>query len=844
MANIEIISKNPSPFYAARLEHSLPRARRMSLQKISFWISAVGLMGFLLLEILSYGSQLTGVYLQFSLGPISQKLFGVSLLAFPIFWVLWIIDFYFLCESRPVPFLSKKEGAAEKVYWLDFGGARRAWYLGLPNAQQTDISALYYLFGPPRLGEAGASTSSALLPLRLGIDPGKFANFIRERASSEKTVVLSQKDLIEKLIAGADKSDSLTIGAREFMMVLHGADENFSKFLFDNNIRDKELRGAMEWIASYLEASRISSRWWDRSNLGRIPGVGKSLGFGFTYTLDGYSRDVSLSESSGNRVQAHKKVIDAIEETLARSREANVLLVGEEGVGKQTILSSLARMIWEGKIMPELEHKRMVLLDTASITASLKNKSDIEALIIKIMNEAVSAGNIILVIDNFADFLASMAGIGIEAISLLEPYLTSARIQVIALSDPANFHRNLEQNGKVAKLFQKVEVLEPTESELIRVLENAAEILERRTGVIATYDLADRFIPDGAMPEKAIDLLDQAMSGSKGRGSFLLPGDLERIIQTRTNIPTEAVGEDESKKLLELENILHKRIVGQEAAVKGVADAMRRLRAGLHEGKRPIGSFLFLGPTGVGKTETANALAEAYFGSEKNMTRFDMSEYHGDDGIKKLIGSFEGREPGLLANALREKPFCVLLFDEFEKASREVVNLFLQILDEGFFTDANGKKVSSRDAIIIATSNSGSNLIWDILKTGRDPSQVKDDVIDSVRKDGTSSPELLNRFDDIVIFHPLGPEHLKAVAKMLLEDFAKKLKEKDITFVITDELADAVAEMGYEPLLGARPMRRVITDKVEQAVAKKILEKKLVRGGTFELSVDDLKNIK
>jgi len=844
MTGIEIISKHLSIFNAVRLEHVFPRSSRLPVQKIAFFTSAASFMGFAVLEAISYGSLLINAYLAVpSFDEISLKFFGAFLISFMVFWIFWIMDFYFLCEAQSVLFLSKKDGEKQKNYFLDFGGARRVLRLGLFNSSQADLERLYDFFE--------MSDSMRLLPMRLGIDPSIFASFIRGQRSAGKTLIMDQSAVLEKLTAEADASDSPEIGAKEFMILLYGADENFSKFLFDNNIREKELRGAVSWIASYLEASHSSDKWWDKSVLGRIPGIGKSLGFGYTHTLDRYSHDVSIKESSGIRVLAHKKEIGAVEEILSRSAEANVLLIGEEGVGKQTILSNFARMIREGTVMPELEHKRIVVLDLPVITASMKNKSDLEGILIKIMHEAVSAGNIILVIDNFADFLVSMSGVGIDAASLLEPYLATSKIQAIALSDPASFHRDLEQNGKVTKLFQKVEIPEPSETEILPILENAVEALEKRTGVIATfqsieaaYDLADRFVPDGAMPEKAIDLLDQAMSGSKERGSYLLPGDLERIIQTRTNIPTEAVGGEESKKLLELENILHKRIVGQEKAVKAVSDAMRRLRAGLHKDKRPIGSFLFLGPTGVGKTETAKALAEAYFGSEKNMIRFDMSEFRGDEGIKKLIGSFELKEQGLLANALREKPFCVLLFDEFEKASREVVNIFLQILDEGFFSDTYGKKVSSRDAIIIATSNTGSNLIWDMLKIGKDPSQVKDEVIDSIRQDGIFSPELLNRFDDIVIFHPLNPEHLRSVARMLLEDLARKLKEKGITFVITDELAGKVAEMGYEPLMGARPMRRVITDKVEQAVAKKILEKQLIRGGTFELTGDDLKNLK
>jgi len=815
-------------FRAVRLEAVMPRTLRLTVLRALFFIVLVsaaiyGVFYVFSLPIFKVASPI--IALPAYVFTLQNKALGIFLVSFGIFWIFWILDFYFLATARAVPFFNKKTEKEIKTYFLDFGGARRVWHLAILNSENLDLRKLYDFFA--------VSKSMRILPLRLGIDPALFGNFIGG-AKNRQPILISQSAALEKLASEADLGESNTVGTGEFIMLLYWTDENFKKFLFDLKIREKELRGAIRWIASSLEKEREAARWWEREALGRIPGIGKGLGFGFTYHLDKYSNDISLSESAGIRIVAHKKEMEEIEEILSRSGEANVLLVGEEGSGKRTLLSSLARMIWEGRIMPALEHKRMVLLDTPAITAYAKSKSVLEEVLIKILNEAIVAGNIILVIDNFAEFLESASSFSVDAPSLFEPYFESAALQVIALADPASFHRALETNGKIMKLFQKVELPEPNLESAIPILENAAEILERRIGVIITYqaveaayDLADRFVAEGAMPEKAIDLLDRAASSFKQERAFMLPEDIERVIEESTKIPVGKVGEEESQKLLKLEEILHRRIVGQDEAIIAVANAMRRLRAGLHTGERPIGSFLFLGPTGVGKTETAKALAEAYFGSEKNMIRFDMSEFQGEEGARKLIGSFSTKDQGVLANALRQKPFAVLLFDEFEKSSKAVINLFLQILDEGFFSDAFGKKVSVRDAIIIATSNAGSNLIWDLLKSGKDPAILQTEVIDAIRKEGVFSPEILNRFDAIVVYHPLNQTQLKAVTELLLKKLAEQLKEQDIEFIITDDLIKRVAEIGYDPVMGARPMRRAIADRVEQFIARKILEQNL-----------------
>ncbi|TSC72810.1 MAG: Clp protease ATP binding subunit, partial [Parcubacteria group bacterium Gr01-1014_70] len=363
----------------------------------------------------------------------------------------------------------------------------------------------------------------------------------------------------------------------------------------------------------------------------------------------------------------------------------------------------------------------------------------------------------------------------------------------------------------------------------------------RYAALVEAARLAERYITDGAMPEKAIDTLERAVTEAKNAGEmFVTKHHVEQAVETRTHIPVMKASGKEAEKLLGMEDALHQRVIGQHAAITAVSNALRRARTGLHAGKRPVGSFLFLGPTGVGKTETAKALAAIYFGSVDSMARFDMSEFQGPEGVNKLIGSFDSGEPGVLANALRSKPFSLLLFDEFEKSSRDVINLFLQILEEGFFADAKGKRVSVRDAIIITTSNAGSNLIWDMVRQGKDPSALQKEVVDAVRQQGIFTPEILNRFDAIVVFEPLDKEKLKSVATLLLQELQARLKEQEIELVISEELVAKVVEIGFDPVMGARPMRRAITDRVEQVIARKLLEGTLKRGGIIQFSIEEI----
>lgn len=677
--------------------------------------------------------------------------------------------------------------------------------------------------------------------VRLGIGGESFVAMMNAGRGVEE----AHPDQFQKAIldaASARNSDMISVA--DILEALYGFDKAFAKFLFDARVKKEHLLGAALWVEGMVENENERMQWWARKNLARLPALGKDFGFGYTYILDQYARDLAVHTALLER-EARRNEIERIEQVLARSYEANIVLVGEDGAGKHVVLEGLASWIRDGRAVSALENRRVVLLDGARIVAAAKTKGAYEELLIKILNDTVRAGNIVLVIENFAALIASSSALGTDIIEIMRPYIQSARMQLIALSNPAAFHREIEPQSSIMKLFEVVELEEPGHERAVRMLEDAASIIETRSGKLFTYqaldraaELAERFITEGAMPEKGIDLLDE--SASVAVSPLIMPEDIEVLVEKRTRIPVAGANEEEKKKLLHMEELLHMRMINQNHAIKTISDALRRVRSGLKGAGRPAGSFLLLGPTGVGKTQTAKALAEMYFGGAEAMIRFDMSEYHGEDGLKKLIGAYDSKEPGILSSRLRERPFSLLVFDEFEKASREVHNIFLQILDEGFFSDGAGKRVSARETMIIATSNAGANQIVELLKAGSDPADIQNTVVDSIRADGVFLPELLNRFDAIVVYHPLSPKQLEQVAMLMLNELKLKLEVNEMHFEPSQELARRVVDIGYDPVFGARPMRRVIADRVEQVIAKKILEGSLKRGDSFAFSKEDI----
>ena len=794
-----------------RIEQMLSTGARGMLIKIFLFSGILGIGFFIIARILSVGISYNNI------------VGGVGLIAFSFFFFFGFLEFYY--RSVLV-----SEGAAIGSRHIKVSSeVLRLWAL-MPRA--LDDKLLFREWWRALID----TDAFHLLLFRLGVTRSDFDAWLAAYPTADTPLATIE--------AIAGDADGLSV-ARVLLFAVD-ADKSFAEFLFAYKIKREDLEGAALWVEAEFEEEYGRMRWWSRARLSRIPGVGKDLGFGYTWTLNRYSHDLSYATTHFAR-EARKEEIELLEEVLARNTQANVLLVGEEGSGKHAVLEGLTEWIRTGRAHPALEHKRVVFFDSSSAVASAQVKGAFEDLMIQILNEAIGAGNILLVIENFPSFIASSFKIGVDVIALLEPYIAGSAIQIVALSDMDSFHKDLESNGKIMKLFERVALEEPTRERVLGMLQDALGTIEPYTrkfftysALLRAYELADRFITQGAMPEKAIDLLEQVASATPADHIVIMPADIDGIVEKKTHIPTTIAEPEERSKLLHLEELIGARVIGQARAVRAVSDALRRARSGLRASTRPVGSFLFLGPTGVGKTETAKALASTYFGGEDAMFRFDMSEYQGADGIEKLIGSRDAHDPGILVSRLREKPFSLLLFDEFEKASREVHNLFLQILDEGLFSDGAGKRVSARETMIIATSNAGAHIIWDLLKEGKELADIEGRAIDTIRRERIFSPELLNRFDAMIVYRPLDKSELIKVAVFLLQDLMKRLQKQEIIFEPTAELAARVVEIGYDPTFGARPMRRAVADRVEQVIAKKILEGKLKRGDTFKFTDEDI----
>ena len=639
-----------------------------------------------------------------------------------------------------------------------------------------------------------------------------------------------------------------------------------------------------------------------------------------TPTLDQYSRDLTAMAADGNLdpVVGRDKEIARLIQILSRRTKNNPCLVGEPGVGKTAIVEGLAQRIISSMVPESVKNKRVVVLDLSGMVAGSKYRGEFEERIRNVINEVRSNQGILLFIDELHTIIGAGGAEGaLDASNILKPSLSRGEIQLIGATTLEEYRKYIEKDAALERRFQPVTVEEPSEEETIEILKGLRPYYEKHHGVViedsaleAAVKMSERYINDRFLPDKAIDIIDEAASKVRLGGYRMAPevdamelelheiqkdkekavkqADLslakelqarQREIETEiskykekeerrnkrkkisvteasvadiisdwTKIPVQRLTEGETKRLARLEKELHKRVIGQEEAVKAVAQAVKRGRVGLKDPNRPIGSFLFLGPTGVGKTELSKALAEAVFGSEQAMIRVDMSEYMEKHSVSKLIGSPPGYvgydEGGQLSEKVRRNPYSVLLFDEIEKAHPDVFNILLQVLDDGHITDAHGRKVDFKQTIIIMTSNAGAQAIIEPKKLGflsnndekQDYERMKSGVMEEVRR--LFKPEFLNRIDEIMVFHPLNKTHIKKIVNIMLKTLEKRCKEQlDIQLKITESVRDFLAEAGFDSKYGARPLRRAIQTKLEDPMANAFLEGTIKRGDTVRIQL-------
>lgn len=625
-------------------------------------------------------------------------------------------------------------------------------------------------------------------------------------------------------------------------------DSEFKKMFSDSGLNEEHFLSSLRWIVGTTHKQKRRERWWSKENLSKVTGLGREWSYGTAFTLERYSRSILTSAvfstiSSDPAFAA--ETVDRIESSLAKTKGANVLLIGESGVGKMDLVLEVSKRMKLGKALHAIAGKQIYVLDTARLFASHHTKQDLETTLLNLFDEAYAAGHNIIVIENISTVIKEAEQAGVFLPELLDQYLATAELQIIATDTPGAYHQILEPIGSFTRRFTEILLETANLAATTRVLEGVALATEANQNVVFTYEgldavttAADRYLVDGVMPDKAISLLVDVAGAANQQKQILVTADfVYEVVSEKTNVPAGPIKEEERDTLLHLEDKLHKQVVGQAPAIQAIARTMRRARAGIQATDKPIGSFLFLGPTGVGKTETAKALASVFFGGPEKMQRVDMSEYSDADSLRRLIG--DSTESGALSDMLREHPYSVLLLDEFEKANTSVHDLFLQILDEGIFTDGRGAKVNARNTIIIATSNAGAELILRTVQQRQELAHLETEIVNHIIERGIFKPELINRFDSAIIFEPLTKTEQGSVASLMLRDLYERIKGRGYELQVDKELMDVLVEKGYNPEFGARPMQRVMQDLIEEKVAQRIIEGSIEKGDTITLTRAD-----
>ena len=581
-----------------------------------------------------------------------------------------------------------------------------------------------------------------------------------------------------------------------------------------------------------------------------------------TRVLDQYSRDLTAMAVSGDiePVVGREEEINRSMQILSRRTKNNPVLIGEPGVGKTAVAEGIARHIAGGKAPESIAGKRLVSLDLPSLLAGTKYRGDFEERVKAVLKDVKKAGDVILFIDEMHTVIGAGSAEGaIDAANILKPALGRGEVQIIGATTPEEYRRHVEKDAALERRFQPVRVAEPTREQTLEMLATARENLEShhkvkisRSCLEAAVDLSVRYINDRFLPDKAIDLVDEASARVRvAGGSLVTSEDISEVVSLWTGVPVASINSDDAKRLQNMEEILHGKIVGQEEAVSAVSRAIRRGRVGLSDPQRPVGSFLFLGPTGVGKTELCRALAEVVFGESDAMIRLDMSEYMEKHAVSKLIGSPPGyvgyEDGGQLTEKVRRHPWSVVLFDEIEKAHEDVWGLLLQILDDGHLTDSAGRKVDFRNTVIVMTSNIGAKAITEgrhRLGFAAESSAAELELEEKINEElrATFRPELLNRIDEKIIFHRLSKENIRSITKRMLELVSARFAELGMELAVTEEAVDALADKGYDEKYGARPLRRTIRTLIEDKAAEMVLEGSIGRGDcvTADFSGEDI----
>jgi len=787
-----------------------------------------------------------------------------------IFWVSLIADMFILYR------LSEEESAKQKIKTIKYGEAvasrtpdNWAQFKKSRGKNKIDVVSRGFSLAAARTAEQAfllasrakhdevkpihlffcllKDKSAAAIFSRLNVDSVKLISKLKNQLlaidiSTKPTVVSLEvkKIFLEAYIKAAELKQK-KVEPIHFILPSCQYDKNLSEILYDLEVSQDKINNVIHWFA-------ISQRLMDNYHLYRRASRFKpssTMDRAFTAVatpvLNHFSYDLTLAakwgrlELSVGRENEVKAIFQALE-----SGKNGILLVGPGGVGKKRIIGQVARQMVEEDVPKMLKDKRLLELDISRLVSGATPAKAEERLLV-IIDEITRAGNIILYIDNLENIMGVTSGAeeSLELSEVLAGALGRRGLICLATASAGNYAKYIEDKP-LGQAMAKVEINEPDNNLAIQMIESKIGYYEAKFKVYFSYDsiakiveLAAKYVHDRALPAKAVDLLESIavkVAKDKGDNSVVEVEDVALVVSQKVKIPLTKITEKESETLLSLEAKIHERMVDQAEAVAVVSASLRRARTELREAKRPIASFLFLGPTGVGKTELAKTVAEVYFGNENYMTRLDMSEYQRQESVEKMIGSPDG-VLGYLTEAARKAPFCLILLDEFEKAHPDILNLFLQVMDDGRLTDGQGRTIDFTNSIIIATSNIGAVYIQEQINAGTPLDKIKESLVnDQLNK--FLKPELINRFDGVVVFKPLGLEEVESITKLMLNKVKRLLEAKGVSLECDQQGIKKLAELGFDPKFGARPLRRLLQEKIENEIANIVLKQGIKRRDT------------
>jgi ATP-dependent Clp protease ATP-binding subunit ClpC len=724
----------------------------------------------------------------------------------------------------------------------------------LSVSKNTDATP-FESFTLPALYEFTASAKTSEIIKQLLLLPQMMlllqkANF----AKTEVKLIDISKDILAKnAFSHAKEHGGTFVTPLDIVMAYFLLTESETKLFFTKHLKPEDSKVLAFWLRNEFakDEQPIKTRVRFDGN-----GIGETLVSGWTYETKKYTENFTNSSLFEEPlILGREKEFRTMLEGLVKLANNSVLLVGDMGSGKENLVRALAYQSFEGHLGASLDHRRVYLLLAGPLTAGVTSRSDLEVRLQNIIAEISHANDVILYIPDFQNIVGGTS-YNLDLSGALLPYLKSGGLPVVATMTVGNYKTYMDKNP-LKEAFSIVQLSKPDTLTAREMALGEVKKLERKYRVIFSYlsiksaiDLADRFLQDAALPGSAVSLLETvantaALSADvpyfeNTKKKMITDVQVIKQVELSTNIAIGTPSSDESNLLLHLEDKLHERVINQNEAITAISEAMRRVRTGMHKAERPV-SFLFLGPTGVGKTETAKALAEIYYGGEKRMIRLDMSEYTDETGLRRLLGAppGEGDERGELTDKIHDNPSSIVLLDEFEKAHTQIHNLFLQVLDDGRLTDNKGVTVSFRNCIIIATSNAGSEYIREEVAKGTViDKQFQHNLLNYLQTKAIFKPELLNRFDDVVTFKPLGEQEVTQVIKLMLQSLSNTLAEQDIKLVVDDAVIVKIAKEGFDRDFGARPLRRYIQDNIEDLIAQKKLKNEVTRGKTAAFSID------